>query len=140
MNGRMHKLLGVILFLIFYYLKLFPAIVNDYLLNPWGLIFAFIIVFFISGGRLKSRSFWDFGLSPDNDYHKKMQRDWLMHSAIIPTILFVLLSHPLIGILGFFYTFHVALDLLNTHSWDGNKYTYIAVFITVILFYVLFYS
>ncbi len=69
-----------------------------------------------------------------------MKRDWLMHSAIIPTIIATILPNPILLLAGFSYTLHVATDLLNTHSWEGNKYTYIAVFITVILYYLVIYS
>lgn len=140
MKGPTHKILGFLLFLFLYYFKLFPPPINDYLINYVNIITSIVIVFLFSGGRLTGRTFWGWGLSPDTDFHKKMQRDWLLHSGIIPTISILVIPHPIVLVAGFFYNSHVFLDLFNTHSWEGNKYTYVAVFITVILFYVLVYS
>lgn len=140
MKGRVHKLIGFVTFFTFYFFNLLPNSVNEYLNNILRLFTALLLVYLFSGGRVRSYSFWNFGLSPDNDYHKRMKRNWLIHSAIIPTLLVILFPHPLIIISGFFYTSHVAVDLLNTRSWEGGQYTYIAVFLTVVLFYVMVYS
>jgi hypothetical protein len=140
MKGASHKVLGFILFSILYFFNLFPASINDYLNSTTNIFIALILVFLFSGGRFSGKSLWGFGLSPDIDYHKRMKRDWLFHSGIIPTILVILIPLPLVLIACFFYTAHVALDLLNIRSWEGNKYTYIAVYLTVILFYAVLYN
>ena len=139
MKGLTHKIIGLVVFIIFYYFKLFPVIVNNYLTNIPNIIFGLITAWIFSGGRIDSKNLINFGLSADNDYHKKMKRDWLFHSAVIPTLAVILITNPIILLASFFYTTHVAADLLNTHSWDGNKTTYIGVFITVILFYLIIY-
>ena len=141
MNSLVHKITSTIVFGLLYYYNLFPAIVNDYLHNNIiNLLIGLLIAFFFSGGRISNKSLLSFGLSADNDYHKKMKRDWLMHSGVIPTIVVLLIPHPVTYLAGFFYASHVALDLLNTRSWDGTQYTYIAVFLTTVLFYGLVYS
>ncbi|MBN1923445.1 MAG: hypothetical protein JW791_01640 [Nanoarchaeota archaeon] len=140
MKGSSHKILGLLIFIFFFYFKLFPAVINEYLNSLVPVIIGFIIAFLFSGGRTDSKKMLGFGLSPDNDYHKKMKRDWLIHSAILPTLVVILLPNPILLLASFFYTTHIAFDLLNTHSWDGNKTTYIGVFITVILFYLVIYS
>jgi len=140
MNGKWHKIVGIIIFFIFYYFKMFPSIVNDFLLSIINLFVALLIAYLFSGGRIISSSFWTFGLSPDNDFHKKMQRSWFFHSCTMPVLLIVLFPHPIIYLISFFYSLHIAIDLFNPRSWEGNKFTYIWVFLTTILFFVAMYS
>lgn len=141
MNGKNHKLIALIIFAVFYFFNLFPTIINNYLNQSWiNIMIGIIIAYLFSGGRITNKSWLTWGLSSDNDFHKKMKRDWLLHSGILPTILVLLIQQPITYLIGFFYASHVAVDLLNTRSWEGTKYTYIAVFLTTVLFYGLIYS
>lgn len=140
MKGNAHKIFGLLIFTVFYFFNLFPAIINNFLSNFFNIFVSLLLVLVFSGGRFNSKSLWNFGLSPDIDFHPKMKRDWLMHSGIIPTLFVIVFPHPLILIASFFYALHVAVDLLNTRSWEGNQYTYVAVFLTVVLYYILVYS
>lgn len=141
MNYLIHKIFSTGIFFVFYYFNLFPATINNYIHNsPINFIIGLLIAFFFSGGRISGKTLGSFGFSPDNDYHKKQKRDWITHSGIVPTIVVLLVPHPVTYLAGFFYASHTALDLLNTRSWEGTQYTYIAIFLTTILFYGLIYS
>ncbi len=140
MNRKGHRIVAIVLFVLLYYLNGFPEKIGLFLQESLSnLIAGLIIAYLFSGGRVDAKKIYNFGLSPDNDFHKKMERDWLIHSSILPTIAILLFPHPIVILSSFFYSIHVAVDLLNIHSWKGTKYTYIAVFLTTILFFFLVY-
>ncbi|VVB75373.1 Uncharacterised protein [Candidatus Tiddalikarchaeum anstoanum] len=141
MNALVHKSISLAVFGVFYCFNMFPKIINSFLHESvFNVIIGLMLAFTFSGGRFNSGNPLLFGLSPDNDFHKKMERDWLFHSAVLPTIAVIIAPYPIIYLSAFFYTSHVAVDLLNTRSWQGTQYTYIAVFLTTVLFYTLVYS
>ncbi len=140
MNRKEHRIIALLLFVVLYALEAFPPKIELFLSQSVSnLIAGVIIAYLFSGGRIDAKKLYNFGLSPDNDFHKKMERDWLIHSTIIPTIISILYPSPIILIASFFYSVHIAIDLINIHSWRGSKYTYIAVFLTTIMFFFMIY-
>ncbi|MDD2678946.1 MAG: hypothetical protein PHT91_02305 [Candidatus Nanoarchaeia archaeon] len=140
MKGMAHKILGAMIFIIFYYFNLFPGIINDFLKAPLAAIAGFFIAIIFSGGRINSKKLIDFGLSPDNDFHKKMKRSMIFHSPLFPLLAIIFFPHPIIFIASFFYSFHILIDLLNPLSFEGKRHEYFLIFVSVILFFVMIYS
>jgi hypothetical protein len=134
MKGTTHKILGIIVFVFLYVLGVLPKIMQEY-----NIIISIVLVFLFSGGRVTSKKWYNWGLSPDNDHHQKAKRDWLLHSPILPLIAIILFKNPLVWTSSFAYTLHVFFDLFNPRSW-GNKYTYFTVFLTTILFFVVIFK
>jgi len=140
MKGLKHKFLGGIIFFSFYYFKLFPAIINDFMNNYFALGLGFFVAIIFSGGRVKSKSFIHFGLSPDNDFHKKKQRSMILHSTLLPVLAVIFFKNPLIYLSAFFYSMHILIDLLNPLSFEGKRYSYFLIFCSTILFFVMIYQ
>ncbi|MFA5333846.1 MAG: hypothetical protein WC376_05120 [Candidatus Nanoarchaeia archaeon] len=140
MKGIEHKIIGAIVFALFYYFKLFPLIVNDFLSNYFNLAIGFIICIIFSGGRIKSKSLLNFGLSPDNDFHKKRQRSMIFHSVLFPALAVIVFPTALVYLPAFFYSLHILVDLFNPLSFEGRRHTYFLIFVSTILFFVLMYS
>jgi hypothetical protein len=140
MKGIEHKIIGVIIFILFYYFKLFPEIINNFLSNYFNLAIGFIICIIFSGGRINSKSLINFGLSPDNDFHKKQKRSIIFHSALFPALAIILIPNAFIYLISFFYSLHILVDLLNPLSFEGKRHTYFLIFISVILFFVMIYT
>lgn len=139
MKGIEHKIIGAIVFVLFYYFKLFPNIINNFLINPINIVIGFIMCIVFSGGRIKSKSLLNFGLSPDNDYHKKKQRNMIFHSALFPALAVILIPNPWIYLPAFFYSLHTLVDLLNPLSFEGKRHSYFLIFVSTILFFVMIY-
>ncbi len=62
MKGKTHKLIGLITFIVFYYFRLFPQIINDYLTSFVNTIIAIIIFYLFSGGRIDSKNLLSWGI------------------------------------------------------------------------------
>ncbi|MDD4353467.1 MAG: hypothetical protein PHN56_03350 [Candidatus Nanoarchaeia archaeon] len=139
MKGIEHKIIGGIVFIVFYYFKLFPSIVNELLSNYLNIIIGLIIAIIFSGGRIKTKSFINFGLSPDNDFHKKKQRSIIFHSTLFPVLAIIALPYSWIYLTAFFYSLHILIDLLNPLSFEGKRHTYFLLFTSTILFFVMIY-
>jgi hypothetical protein len=139
MKGFGHRIIGAIVFASFYYFRLFPQIISQYLSNYFNIAAGFIICILFSGGRINAKSIANFGLSPDNDFHKKKQRSMIFHSALFPVLAVILFMHPLVYLSAFFYSLHILADLLNPLSFEGKRYSYFLLFVSVILFFVMIY-
>ncbi|MFA5303800.1 MAG: hypothetical protein WC393_04675 [Candidatus Nanoarchaeia archaeon] len=140
MKGIEHKIIGILAFFLLYYFKLFPEIINDFLDNYINIAVGFIICILFSGGRIKSKSLLNFGLSPDNDFHKKKQRSMIFHSTLFPALAVILFPNALVYLPAFFYSLHILVDLLNPLSFEGKRHVYFLIFVSTILFFVLMYS
>jgi hypothetical protein len=139
MKGFGHKIIGAMVFALFYYFKWFPQIINLYLANYFNAIIGLVICIIFSGGRINAKSLINFGFSPDNDFHKKKQRSMIFHSALFPALAVILFRHPLVYLPAFFYSLHIVVDLLNPMSFEGKRYSYFLLFISAILFFVMIY-
>jgi len=141
MKGMAHKILGMLIFIILLFLGLLPGRIQEYTrAGFFNIILCTGAVFLFSGGRMANKKWFEFGLSPDNDYHEKAKRSWLFHSTLFPIIGVLFSAQPLILVSCFSYAFHVFLDLLNPRSWDGSRYTYFFVFLSTVLFFVILYK
>ncbi len=141
MKGVNHKIFGIIIFITLFSLNILPVRISSFLQQGWiNIIMCLVIVFLFTGGRITNKKWYSFGLSPDNDFHKKGERSWLIHSPIIPMILILVFNNPLILIACFAYSMHLLLDLFNPRSWEGSKYTYVIIFFSTTLFFVIMYK
>ena len=140
MNAVHHKIIGLLVFFILFLTKLLPDSMLLFMNSFARIILSLFLVSLFTGGRITNKNWFSFGLSPDNDYHKKMKRTWFFHSPLLPLIAVLLFSHPLVLISSFGYALHVFLDLFNNRSWKGSKNTYFAVFFSTILFFVVLYK
>lgn len=139
MKGWQHRIIGVIAFIFLYYFKLFPNIINNFLSNNFNLFIGLLLCILSSAGKIRPKKWKDFGLSPDNDSHKKMKRSIIYHSPLFPAFGIIFFPNSIIFIMAFFYSLHILVDLFNPLSFEGKRHTYFLVFVSTILFFVMIY-
>jgi hypothetical protein len=139
MKGWQHRIIGILAFAFLYYFKLFPNIINQFLSNYFNILLGFFVCLLFSAGKIRPKKWIHFGLSPDNDSHKKMKRSMIYHSTLFPAFGIICFPNAIIYLAAFFYSMHVLVDLLNPLSFEGKRHTYFLIFVSTMLFFVMIY-